>query len=150
MELPQLIEQIERKVHDTGRFDLIDPVIDLIKKRLPTYSRVLGVPEVEVLQRWEKNRNVNVINWYQESVIPEIDDSILIFDTVDDFKKRFPSSKSICPNCGEESIDYHYHDKCGWSAGGLFGTLDKGIQVMILETMPLPNWIFMPVELVKQ
>ncbi len=140
-------------------------VLDLINKNLPIYSELLGIPPERVLEAWENARKVNVVNYYQESTFPDLA-GVLVFDSVIDFKARFPSGKSICPACEGESTDFYEcnsglnmnmtkngpHKPCNWKVYGLFGDMGKGIKVLIKDqftTSPKPTTLFKPIELLE-
>ena len=80
-------------------------------------------------------------------------ENVHVFDTLEDYKKAFPSGKYICPKCEKESTDPYEcsQEKCDWKVYGLFGDLGKGIKVIVKDKFlehPVPMNIFKPIELV--
>lgn len=150
--------------------DRMNSVENIILTRVENYSKILGIPKEEILAAFEKNRNVCTVNFYQESNFPLLEDGILILESIDDFKQKFPSHKSICPACGGVSTDYYECNSgvkretitgkgknkkktefvCDWKVFGLLGDLGKGIKVIIKDKFlehPKPILIFKPIEL---
>jgi hypothetical protein len=125
-------------------------VKELLESRLENYSRILGIPRDELLAHWERDRNYSAVNYYQEANFPLLSEDILIFETEADFFDRFPSKKSVCPSCRKETKGYFVCEHCNWSAGGLFGTLNDGVQVLIKASVSRPHWIFTPIEMRKE
>ena len=133
-----------------------------VGKKLPHYSEKLGIPQEQILQAWEKAKNVNTVNWYQEANFPDLDE-VIVLDTLEQFKEKFPSHKSICPCCNGESNDYYECDSgriidnkkgkvCDWKVFGLFGDMGKGVKVFVKNKfleIPKPTTIFKPIELLN-
>ena len=128
-----------------------ESVKKILDTRLENYCNVTGIPENKILVAFEKIRGVNTVNFYQESRLPLLE-NVHIFETLDDFKKEFPSGKYICPKCEKESNDPYEctQEKCDWKVYGLFGDLGKGIKVIIKDRFlenPIPINIFRPIEI---
>lgn len=129
-----------------------------IPDRLDHYSLHLGIEQEQLLRAWEEKRRVNAINHYQECHFPDVS-SVHVFKSLDEFKSRFTSGKFRCPSCEQETTDPYEcnsghvksDDKaCDWKAYGLFGTLGKGIEVIVLEDFMKTgaiHSIFSPIEL---
>jgi hypothetical protein len=149
-------EEIIEQARSTWTGKTGDERAELVKKTLDTmlenYHQVTGISKNEILIAFEKARNVNTVNFYQASRFPMLE-NIYIFDTIDDYKKAFPSGKYICPSCCKESTDPYEcsQEKCDWKVSGLLGDLGKGIKVIIKDKFleqPVPINIFKPIELV--
>lgn len=123
----------------------------ILDTRLENYHQITGIPKDEILTAFEKARNVNTVNFYQESKFPLLQ-NVYVFDTLENYKKEFPSGKYICPKCEKVSTDPSEcsQEKCDWKVYGLFGDLGKGIKVIIKDKFlehPVPMNIFKPIEL---
>lgn len=162
--MKKLLEEIGQKCYDswggkTGEERKAN-VLKLLAKKLPMYSEKLGIPQVKILEAWEKARNVNTVNWYQEANFPDLGE-VIVLETLGEFKEKFPSHKSICPCCNGVSTDYYecnsaeIIDKkknkvCDWKVFGLFGDMGKGVKVFVKDKFfesPKPTTIFKPIEL---
>lgn len=135
-------------------------LIAFLLQRVPQYAEVMGKTELETLEILAKSRTCNYTNFFQEANIPDLS-KVLVFETVEDFKARFPSGKYQCPNCGGistsfstcdsgKTVDKKSKEICNWKVFGLFGDLGKGIQVIIKDKfveVPTPIKMFKPVEL---
>jgi len=131
-------------------------VMELIDKKVPAYAEAFGIDKEEMLALWEKQRSVSVPNYYQQGNIPDLG-SVRLFDTRDAFRAAVPSGKFRCPACNGESTDPQEcnsgvktdGETCNWKSYGFFGTMGKGVSILIKEwkedrTIPLE--IFMPVD----
>ncbi len=163
--MEKLLEEIGQRAYDSWKGQMGEErrksVLDLLAKKLPHYSEKLGIPQEQILQAWEKAKNVNTVNWYQEENFPDLDE-VIVLDTLAQFKEKFPSHKSICPCCNGESTDYYECNSgkaidkkgkiCDWKVYGLFGDMGKGVKVFVknkfLES-PKPTTIFKPIELLN-
>lgn len=132
----------------------------LLDRVLPEYAAVLGLTTDAILNAIEADREVNAVNHYQEANFPKLDD-VTILDTMEAFKVAFPSGKYICPSCGGHSTDpfkcnagtVRDTKRCDWKAYGLFGTMGKGLRIVVKSTFleaPRVHEIFMPVEAVAK
>lgn len=132
---------------------------EFLNKKLENYSKVLGYSKLEIMKAIEAKRDYNVRNYYQEANFPELVGNIDIYETIDNFLKRFPSKKFICPACSGISTDPNECNSgkeiskgkiCDWKSYGLFGCAGKGYKFIIKKGF-LENahvWeIFKPVEL---
>lgn len=162
--MQELLKEIGQKAYDSWKGATGEQrrkeVLDLLAVKLPHYSEKLGIPQEQILLAWEKAKNVNTVNWYQESRFPNLDE-VIVLDTLEQFHEKFPSNKSICPCCSGESTDYYecnsgkVIDKkgkvCDWKVYGLFGDMGKGVKVFVKDKFiesPKPTTIFKPIELV--
>lgn len=144
-------------------------VVGFLFNRVPQYAKIMNKSEVDTLDILAKSRNCNFVNYFQNANIPDLDD-VMVFKSLDEFKQRFPSGKSVCPCCNAITTNYQEcnsgvkliaHSKpkksktnegkvCDWKIYGLFGDLGKGIKILILdkiEEFPRPTRIFKPIEL---
>ncbi|MDO8728535.1 MAG: hypothetical protein Q7K26_01440 [bacterium] len=130
-----------------------------ITKTLCEYSRILGQSEPDILMAIEAKRDYSASNYYQEANFPSLE-SVVLFDDIEAFKKRYPSGKYRCPSCsGESTNPYECNavsstkkDPCNWKSYGLFGTLGKGLRVALKNeflSRPKIDEIFSPIEVVS-
>ena len=130
-----------------------------IRKRVVQYSERLGFTPIEILTAFQKAKNVNAPNYYQEAIIPDIT-GVIVFDTPKEFRECFPSGRYLCPAC--DGISKHMTicdagtlkegEPCDWKAYGLFGTLGKGFRFLVKEGFlekSVVYEIFKPIELEK-
>ncbi len=148
----EIIEQARASWNGAIGDERAQSVKNVLDTRLENYSNVTGISKDEILKAFEKARNINTVNFYQESRFPLLE-NIHLFDTLVDFKKSFPSGKFICPSCEKHSTDPYEcsQEKCDWKVYGLLGDLGKGITVIIKDKFlehPVPMNIFKPIELV--
>lgn len=144
----------------TGRQRVVDKVRFLCE-RVPQYAKVMGKTELETLEALAKSRNCNYTNYFQDANIPDLSD-VYVFDTLEDVRVRFPSKQYVCPRCEGITtdpqecnsgviVDKKKKEVCNWKSYGLFGTLGKGINVLVKsksQGFPRPINIFKPIELV--
>jgi len=118
-----------------------------VLERVKHYSEKTGVPAVEILNSWEKRRDYWYMNYYQDSRQPLIQgDKVRVFDTIKEFEDSIQDKGFRCPKSKHVSkmATRCTSGKCDWTAGGLFGTMGKGVTVFIKENLALAE-IFMPV-----
>ncbi len=123
----------------------------LIAEFLPNWSTVLGIPQLEVIQAIEKSRRVNVINHYQLSNFPLLE-NVTVYESKAHFVKVVGRDGFRCPSCNLMSTDPYIctQVKCDWIASGLFGCLGKGHRAVVKDEFlkhPYVSEIFMPVAL---
>lgn len=131
-----------------------EAVEKLLNDRLPTYCQIFHTTKLNMLLAFEKIRNVNVVNWYQNYKLPDLNnlDGIEIFNTRSDVISKYlkEGQKYRCPNCKGESTKYWECDSgiklellnskkgkkdvCNWKAGGFFRTLGTGPRFICKET----------------
>ena len=143
----------------------VDSCVNVINKRIPQYANAMGKTQLETLTIYAKSRKCNYANWFQDHYLPDLSD-VVIVDTVDDFKKKYPSGKYICPCCNAITTDYQECNSgaivnktkkskgsvCDWKVYGLFGDLGKGIKVIVkdkFEEFPKPIAMFKPIEMTE-
>lgn len=164
--MEQIIEKLKQEARDSWKGEVgeerAEELESFLKTKLKNYSEKTGVSELEILKGWEEQRTYSAINFYQEANQPEIKtDKVIIAESSEDFFKKFPSRKWICPNCKGISKDPFMCDSgvklklingsnkkeiCNWKAGGLFGTMGNGVHVFLKDKLKLVG-IFKPLEL---
>ena len=121
-----------------------------ILDRVQHYAEKTGIPANEILDALESSRDYWYMNYYQESRQPKIGEAkdIKIFDDANQFRALAKDSGFRCPKCGHISKHPVQCDsgKCDWKAYGLFGTLGKGLTVVLKQPFSITE-IFMPVEM---
>lgn len=167
-----IFDTIIEKLKTEARNSWTDPAIigeeraqhleGLIRQRIPQYAKALGLTEAEVLLAMENKRTWAALNYYEKYLQPI--DRIRVFDSQDSFFSEFPSGKYRCPSCGGISSDPYECDTgiiiknistgaetpCNWKAYGLFGTMGKGLSVLLKKEFiehPHASEIFLPIEL---
>ena len=152
--IDEIIKELKTKCDGRG-----EKMEAFIRSMLKNYSEVLGFTELEIIESLEKKRTYWCLNYYQEANMPKLEKDIVIFNTLDEFRKKFPSHKFRCPICGGVSTDPQTCDSgkemekgkiCDWKSYGLFGTMGKGYGFIIkddfLEYAVIYD-IFRPIEL---
>ena len=122
--------------------------------RAKHYSHKTGVPLEQILDIWEADRDYSFENYYQESKQPRIDsDHVYVFENSGEFIASTKGMGFRCPVCKGVSSDPQKCDTgillsggkhCNWKAYGLFGTMGKGVCVLLKDHM-IPVNIFKPV-----
>jgi len=156
----EIIQKIAASIHKNNSVRLaeqrIGEVQALLDRVLPEYSAVLGLTPDEVLAAIEAKRNVTAPNYYQDANFPRLDD-VTVLESLEAFAAAYPSGKYVCPACGGHSTNYSACNTgierdgkvCNWKAYGLFGTMGKGMRVIVKPTFlehPRVHEIFIPVE----
>ncbi|HAS5778580.1 TPA: hypothetical protein I7E95_002538 [Vibrio cholerae] len=122
---------------------------------LPNYAEKLGVSQEQVLDAIEAKRTYSAVNYYQAANFPSLE-GVRVFATKQEFLELAPSKQFRCPSCGGVSSDPYQcnaSQKCGWNASGFFGTLDKGVRILVKDSFleyPRVHEIFMPLEFEKK
>lgn len=167
--IEQILEQIGNEIGknwggERGEKDRIEKNT-FIEQKLSQYSERLGMDRLSILRAFERARNVNCMNWYQECHLPNLEKVEVIVKDGKEFLARFPSKKFICPFCQGETSDPQECNSglmvknikggkktvCNWKSYGLFGTMGKGVQVLIIDDflagVGQVHDIFRPIEL---
>jgi hypothetical protein len=109
--------------------------------RAKHYSYRTGLPIVEILDEWERDRNCWYMGYYQNGNIPKLHGKqVIVMDTMDDFN-AIKGQGFRCPSCNGISKDpqtcdtgiIKYNGICDWKSYGLFRTLGKGAYLFIKE-----------------
>lgn len=127
-----------------------------LAKMLANYSQVLGLSEDEIMAAIEARRDYSAVNFYQEAKFPKLDD-VTLFESAEEVRDRYSSGKYRCPSCSGVSTDPYVcnaapaagKEQCDWKSYGLFGTLGKGLRVVVRSTFlehPVVHELFMPLE----
>lgn len=87
----------------TGRQRIIEKA-KFIASILPAYSKMYSKNYVETLEIIAEARNVNYTNWFQNGNLPQVKD-VLVYKNIEDFRKKHPEGKYICPACGGKSTN---------------------------------------------
>lgn len=128
-----------------------------LREKLAHYSQVLDINQEALLEAFERRRNYNVINYYQEANFPDLNGVVVVHDLAE-FKERYPSGRFVCPACGGESTNPYTCNsgrvidvgrECDWKSFGLFGTMGKGMRVVFRGGFldnPIVDEIFSPIE----
>jgi len=149
----EIIEQARKTWPGKEGDKRAERVKNLLDSVLENYSQNTGFSKEELLNAFEKIRTYNTVNFYQSSNFPLFQgENVFVFQSVKDFRKRFPSGKYLCPSCEKESSDPYKCSQvnCDWKVYGLLRDLGKGINVVIKDDFlkhPKPILIFKPIEL---
>ncbi|HAU6298003.1 TPA: hypothetical protein JD836_14945 [Citrobacter freundii] len=143
-----------------GHFDRsqCDTLEAFLLERVPHYAKHLNYTSLEILEAMEEMRHITAPNFYQENTFPRLDaNAVYILRDLAHYKQIVGVKGFRCPACGEISLTnpYECHEvkdgkQCNWKAYGLFGTMGKGLRVLLRDqflTDPSVAEIFMPVAL---
>ncbi|MCK5606795.1 hypothetical protein KAR91_33140 [Candidatus Pacearchaeota archaeon] len=116
-----------------------------IMERAEHYADKLGCTKEEIIDKWEKGRNYWYMNYYQDSRMPLIE-GCKVFETKEELLDSIGKDGFRCPKCEGISKDPYTCscEDCDWKSYGLFGTLGKGVDLVIKSTLDQDH-IFMPV-----
>lgn len=156
--MEETIEQLRKLAYDSwpGRLgdERAEKLESYLRAKLKEYSEKLDIPQEEILANWEAKRDYSATNYYQEANQPNINaESTRVFETLDDFKAAVNGQHFRCPMCEgvsrnpgacDSGLNMSKGKICNWNAGGLFGTLDRGVFVFIKDKMDGQS-IFKPI-----
>jgi hypothetical protein len=166
----ELLSQIKKDClclpkHKNNKIDKYDQhrslqCIKFVTGLISHYSHHTGIDKNIILDALESKRTYWALNYYQAANFPRLE-TVEIFETLEDFKLKFPSGKFLCPLCGGHSTNpYECNTKrkantksgiCDWKSYGLFGCAGKGYTFTI-KTEFIKNFktntIFKPIEFV--
>jgi hypothetical protein len=131
--------------------------------RAKHYSEKTGIDWKDILKGWEQQRSYWYMNFYQEANQPEIKtDKVIIVENKEDYLKKYPSKKFICPYCKGISTDPNdcnsglkvellngkkkKKEVCNWKSYGLFGAMGGGVHIFLKDSCRIIE-IFKPIEL---
>ena len=131
--------------------------------RAKHYSEKTGLDWKDILKGWEQQRGYWYMNFYQEANLPEIKaENVIVVESKEDYLKKFPAKKFICPYCKGISTDPNECNSgiavellngkkktkeiCNWKSYGLFGTMGGGIHIFLKDSCKIIE-IFKPIEL---
>ncbi|NEG94348.1 hypothetical protein [Leclercia adecarboxylata] len=132
--------------------------VRFIRQFTTEYADLLEVTPLEVLAAVEKARDYSAPNYYQQTNFPDLK-GVTVFASLGALQAAIPSKQFRCPCCMGVSSDPYTCNSgekqkdgsvCNWTSYGLFGTLGKGLRVLIKDaflTQPRVHEIFMPLEL---
>jgi hypothetical protein len=130
--------------------DKLKWVIDRAKH----YVEETGVSAHEIFDSWEKDRSYWYMNYYQDCNQPQIKDAtVRVVESREAFREQVGDTGFRCPMCGGVSTDPSTCNSgkdmepgkvCDWKAYGLFGTLGKGVSVVVKHPFAVYQ-IFMPI-----
>lgn len=124
-----------------------------IVARARHYAEKTGLAAEDILDAWEDRRDYWYMNYYQECNQPALsDDSVRVFDTLEDLRDSIGGAGFRCPLCGGVSRSPYECDSgnrvdgkpCDWKVYGLFRDLGKGVSVYVKEKLAGER-MFMPV-----
>ena len=132
--------------------------IEWIIERAKHYQLKTGKPYQEIIDTWVSKKNYWYINYFQEANQPLITgEDVYLFENIEEAKESFKELGFRCPRCGgiskspKECDTNIVIDKktCDWKAYGLFGTLGKGVTIILKDTISIEN-IFKPIAYEKE
>lgn len=131
----KLLASVERDEQKSPGFHDYRGKLQWVVSRAEHYAEKIGVPSIDIINAWEKNRDYWYMNYYQDCNQPEIKgDIVRVFDTIDALKAAIGAPQFRCPKCeGISSNPYECNasNECDWKSYGLFGTLGKGVYVFV-------------------
>jgi hypothetical protein len=125
-----------------------------VLERAKHYAEKTGLEAADILDAWEKDHTYWYMNYYQDCNQPLIkgDETMRIFESMDELKESVGKSGFRCPACGGVSSDPYECNTgkiinkkvCDWKSYGLFGCMGKGAHFFVKEKMK-GETIFMPI-----
>ena len=138
--------------------DSVVRTVQFIRQFTAEYAALLEVTPLEVLAAVEKARDYTAPNYYQQSNFPSLK-GVTVFASLGALQAAIPSKQFRCPCCSGVTSDPYTCNSgekrkdgavCNWTSYGLFGTLGKGLRVLVKDafmSQPRVHEIFMPLEL---
>ena len=135
--------------------DSIVRTVQFIRQFTAEYAALLEVTPLEVLAAVEKARDYTAPNYYQQSNFPSLK-GVTVFASLGALQAAIPSKQFRCPCCSGVTSDPYTCNSgekrkdgavCNWTSYGLFGTLGKGLRVLVKDafmSQPRVHEIFMP------
>lgn len=149
----ELIEKVRLNLNDDTRFA---DTLQFVRDRVQHYSEALGFEQVDILEALESHRNYWSANFYQESNLPKLDETVTVYETYDNMIEDVkPSLGFYCSVCGGVSKDPNSCNSgremskgkiCNWATYGLFRT-HESFRCIVKESFlekPIVYDIFMP------
>jgi hypothetical protein len=152
-----LLAAVQRDV-DSGDYRAM-PYFAWIIARVHHYAEKAGVDAGELLTKWETKRSYWYMNFYQDANQPRLDDSVRVFQNLDELMSSLDGKGFRCPYCKGESSDPYQCNSglkvklinggkdlqtCNWKSYGLFKTLGNGVSVFVVSELKVEHF-FMPV-----
>ncbi len=159
-ELEKAIKEMTDKVK--GWDDIhgrVDGFTKTIKEICIYYAEKLGYTPAEVFKALEEKRDYSYPNYYQWAKFPKLEDVKVYKDQEELLKVIQPEKGFRCPSCVGVSKDPYTCDTgierkdkkiCDWKSYGVFGTLGKGIRLIIVKDWlknPIVDSCFMPISM---
>lgn len=123
----ELIESIRINLNDDKRFA---NTLKFVRDKTEHYASVLKMDKTDILEAIEKNRTYWAANYYQESKLPTIDATVMIYETSAEMRADIkPELGFVCSSCGGISMDPNACNSgketstgkiCDWKTYGLF------------------------------
>ena len=132
--------------------------IEWIIERAKHYQLKTEKPYQEIIDTWVSKKNYWYINYFQEANQPLITgEDVYLFENIEEAKESFKELGFRCPRCGgiskspKECDTNIVIDKktCDLKSYGLFGTLGKGVTIILKDTISIEN-IFKPIAYEKE
>lgn len=119
---------------------------EYITTMVPEYAKVFWKTDDEMLALFETDRDYSAPNYYQKAKQPSLE-NVVIYKSKDEFYKKHPDKKYICPKCWGHSDDPQTCSvkPCDWKSYGLFWTMGSWIKILFLNQ----PWVPSPVEIFK-
>ena len=142
-------DDIKRWNDHVGPLEKVQWVINRAKH----YQLKTGKPYQEIINIWVSKMTYWYANYFQEANQPLIiGDDIFMFANKEEAKESFKGLGFRCPLCGEVSNSQNECDSgkivnnkpCDWKSYGLFGTLGKGVTIILKDTISIIE-IFKPI-----
>lgn len=136
----------------------VETLRSFLLERIPHYAKHLHYTPFEILNVLEDKRHISAPNFYNEQTLPRLDaNAVYILRDLAHYKQIVGVTGFRCPACGEINLTNPYEcnhvkggKKCTWKAYGFFGTMGKGLRVLLRDQFlsePSVSEIFMPVAL---
>ena len=147
-------DDLKRGNYHAGPLEKIEWIIERAKH----YQLKTGKPYQEIIDIWVSKMSYWYINYFQEANQPLITgDDVYLFENREAAKESFKELGFRCPNCGGISKSptecdtgiVAYGKTCDWKSYGFFGTLGKGVTIVLKDTISIAN-IFKPVAYGKE
>ena len=147
-------DDLKRGNNHAGPLEKIEWIIERAKH----YQLKTGKPYQEIIDTWVSKKNYWYINYFQEANQPLITgEDVYLFENIEEAKESFKELGFRCHRCGgiskspKECDTNIVIDKktCDWKAYGLFGTLGKGVTIILKDTISIEN-IFKPIAYEKE
>ena len=154
-ELRELAEDdLKRGNNHVGPLEKIEWIIERAKH----YQLKTEKPYQEIIDTWVSKKDYWYINYFQEENQPLITgEDVYLFENREAAKESFKELGFRCPRCGGISKSPTECDTnivvdkktCDWKSYGLFGTLGKGVTIILKDTISIEN-IFKPIAYEKE
>ena len=152
-----LINRILREAYMFNKHFNEEKLSQYLWSRVDHYSQILNIPRNIVLQSWEMQRSTDPVRFYDDLNQPLLDqEHVFIFQSRKKLESGVGKKGFRCPRCMGVSSHPRQCDSnerlngtdhiCDWDADSVFGTLDRGIYVFIIDELA-GEYIFRPISL---